>query len=78
LKKKKEKKGESAACLKYSVPIFVESVHKMQRLEVSSAVRPIYGSLGIKGLKDGEIYKNMRDFKLQPQGRCPEERSSHL
>ena len=31
----------------------------MQRLEVSSAVRPIYGSLGIKRLRkeDGEISK---------------------
>jgi len=28
----------------------------MQRLEVSGAVRPIYGSLGVKRLKLGEIY----------------------
>ena len=35
---------------KYSVPIFVESIYKMQRLEVSGAVRPIYGSLGVKRL----------------------------
>ena len=25
----------------------------MQRLEVSGAVRPIYGSLGVKGLRNG-------------------------
>ena len=35
---------------KYSVPIFVEYIYKMQRLEVSGAVRPIYGSLGVKRL----------------------------
>ena len=38
-------------CLKYSVPIFVEQIYKMQRLEVSGAVRPLYGSLGVKGFK---------------------------
>jgi hypothetical protein len=48
--KKKKKKGDCAACLKYSVRIFVEEIFKMQRLEVSGAVRPIYGSLGFKGL----------------------------
>jgi hypothetical protein len=32
------------------VRIFVEKVFKMQHLEVSCAVRPIYGSLGAKGL----------------------------
>ena len=26
----------------------------MQRLEVSGAVRPLYGSLGVKGLKERE------------------------
>jgi len=36
--------------LKYLVPIFVEYIYKMQRLEVSGAVRPLYGSLGVKGL----------------------------
>jgi len=46
-----EKNGEYRACLKYSVPIFVEEIYKMQRLEVSGAVRPIYGSLGVKRLK---------------------------
>jgi len=30
--------------------IFVEYIYKMQRLEVSGAVRPIYGSLGVKWL----------------------------
>ena len=30
----------------------------MRRLEVSGAVRPIYGSLGVKRLKD----KDVRDF----------------
>jgi hypothetical protein len=42
--------GDYAACLKYSVRIFVEQVFKMQRLEVRCAVQPIYGSLGAKGL----------------------------
>ena len=28
------------------------SVYKMQRLEVSGAVRPLYGSLGVNGLSD--------------------------
>jgi hypothetical protein len=36
-----EKKGECIPCLKYSVPIFVEWIYKMQRLEVSGAVRPL-------------------------------------
>ena len=36
------KNGECAACLKYSVSIFVELIFKMQRLEVSCAVRHIY------------------------------------
>ena len=48
---RREKNGECRACLKYSVPIFVEQIYKMQRLEVSGVVRPIYGSLGVKGLK---------------------------
>jgi hypothetical protein len=26
----------------------------MQRLEVNGAVRPLYGSLGVKGLTEGE------------------------
>ena len=30
--------------------MFVELIYKMQRLEVSGAVRPIYGSLGVKRL----------------------------
>ena len=29
----------------------------MQRLEVSGAVRPLYGSLGVKGLKNTETAK---------------------
>jgi len=36
-----EKEGEYISCLKYSVPLFVEYIHKMQRLEVSGAVRPL-------------------------------------
>ena len=47
----REKNGEYRAYLKYSVPIFVEQIYKMQRLEVSGAVRPIYGSLGVKRLR---------------------------
>jgi len=44
------KNGQYIPCLKYSVTIFVEKIYKMQRLEVSGAVRPQYGSLGVKGL----------------------------
>jgi hypothetical protein len=36
-----EKNGEYTPFLKYSVPIFVEEIYKMQRLEVSGAVRPL-------------------------------------
>ena len=36
------KNGQCAACLKYSVCIFVEYIYKMQHLEVSGAVRHIY------------------------------------
>ena len=39
----REKNGEYRACLKYSVPIFVEQIYKMQRLEVSGAVDPYMG-----------------------------------
>ena len=35
----REKNREYIPCLKYSVPIFVEQIYKMQRLEVSGAVR---------------------------------------
>jgi len=28
-------------CLKYSVPVFVEQIYKMQRLEFSGVVRPL-------------------------------------
>ena len=45
-----EKNGEYRACLKYLVPVFVEEIYTMQRLEVSGAVRLIYRSLGVKGL----------------------------
>ena len=46
-----EEKTESyIPCLKYSVPIFVEWIYKMQHLEVSGAVRPLESSLGIKRL----------------------------
>ena len=43
----------------------------MQRLEVSGAVRPIYGSLGVKRLRDGRkliVFKNgvlMRVFEYK-------------
>jgi hypothetical protein len=47
-----KKNGECAACLKYSVPIFVEYIYKMQRLEVSGAVRHVYRSLGVKMIRD--------------------------
>ena len=35
------KNGEYIPRLKYSVPIFVEQIYKMQHLEVSGAVRPL-------------------------------------
>jgi len=37
----KEKEGEYIPYLKYSVPVFVEYINKMQHLEVSGAVRPL-------------------------------------
>ena len=46
----REKNGEYITCLKYSVPVFVEQIYKMKRLEVSGAVRPLEWSLGVKGL----------------------------
>jgi len=36
-----KKNGEYTPCLKYSVPIFVEQIYKMQRLEVSNVVRQL-------------------------------------
>jgi hypothetical protein len=36
-----EKNGDYAACLKYSVRIFVKNIFKMHRLEVSGAVQPL-------------------------------------
>ena len=54
----KRKNGQYIPCLKYSVPIFVEKIYKMQRLEVSGAVRPLQSSLGVKGLIS-------RNLKLQ-------------
>ena len=50
----REKNGECAACLKYSVSIFVEWIFKMRRLEVSCAVRLIYTSLGAQGLRQNQ------------------------
>jgi hypothetical protein len=47
----REKNGECAACLKYSARIFADQIYKMQRLEVSVAVRHIYMALGVKGLR---------------------------
>ena len=35
------KNGEYIPCLKYSLPIFVEEIYKIQRLEVSGTVRPL-------------------------------------
>jgi hypothetical protein len=34
----------------------------MQRLEVSGVVLPLYGSLGVKGLKEGE--RNVHDIEI--------------
>ena len=39
--KTEEKNGEYIPCLKYSVPIFVEQIYKMQHSEFSGAVRPL-------------------------------------
>jgi hypothetical protein len=36
-----KKNGKYIPCLEYSVHIFVEQIYKMQRLEVSGAVRPL-------------------------------------
>ena len=54
------KNREYRACLKYSVPIFVEQIYKMQRLEVSGTVRPIYGSLGVKRLNTHPAQFNVK------------------
>ena len=35
------KNGEYILCLKYSVPVFVEWIYKMQHLELSGAVWPL-------------------------------------
>jgi hypothetical protein len=43
----------------------------MQRLEVSCAVRPIYGSLGAKGLNTFHLgYKNQPTFDVNSTGHC--------
>ena len=55
----REKNAEYRACLKYSLPIFIEWIYKMQRLEVSGAIRPIYGSLGVKRLITGSSDKEL-------------------
>ena len=72
---KRKKNGEYRACLKYSVPIFVEQIYKMPRLEVSGAVRPIYGSLGVKWLIKAEkplSHKRLKSRLETPNyGRLP-------
>ena len=48
----------------------------MQRLEVSGAVRPIYGSLGVKGLmKTSRSILRMRNVS---QKRCSENQNKHF
>ena len=37
----REKNEEYIPCLKYSLPVFIEYMYKMQRLEVSGAVKPL-------------------------------------
>jgi len=37
----RERNGEYIPRLKYSVPLFVEQIYKMQHLEVSGAVRSL-------------------------------------
>ena len=44
-----EKNGERAACLKYSVLIFVEKIYKMQRLEGSGTPVLYIGGTVLKG-----------------------------
>ena len=36
----------------------------MQRLEFSGAVRPLYGSLGVKGLKGDNLFSRKADMLL--------------
>ena len=57
----REKNGDYAACLKYSVRIFVEEIYKMQHLEVSCTVRPIQWPLGVKWLTKFWIFPT--DFR---------------
>jgi len=45
----KEKNGECAACLKYSVFIFVEKIYKMQHLEGSGLPVLYIGRTVLKG-----------------------------
>ena len=45
----KEKNGECAACLKYSVLIFVEKIYKMQHLEGSGTPILYIGGTVLKG-----------------------------
>jgi len=63
-----KKNGEYGICLKYSVPIFVE--YKMQRLEVSGAVWPIHGSLGVKRLMNNK-FKHFRKAAAVARWRWP-------
>jgi len=44
-----EKNGECAACLKYSVLIFVEKIYKMQHLEDSGTPVLYIGRTVLKG-----------------------------
>ena len=53
---KRKKTGECTARLKCSVSVFVDLIFKMQRLEVSCAVKLLYTSLGAKGLSDTTQY----------------------
>jgi len=45
----------------------------MQRLEVSGAVRPIYGSLGVKRLILNSSYLSVKPFSFTPgvEMQCP-------
>jgi hypothetical protein len=56
-----KKNGVCAACLKYSVRVFVEQIFKMHCLDVSCTVRPIDLSLGFKGLKGTRVYLRIID-----------------
>jgi hypothetical protein len=53
----KKKNGEFAACLKYSVLIFVEKIYKMQHLEISGTLVLYIGRTVLKGERPGQALR---------------------